>query len=146
MVSFERLPLGISETWPHNKSKMKKVTPTVQYRISREARVFDADLARLFRNLPETKNIAINCALYIQYLDRAIRMYGPQISNEVLRKKYLDFFSKKEIRTSYEYLKNLGIIVTNSQKSAGKTISKEINVKALVALAELEMVEVHGNK
>ena len=117
----------------------KELTSGTAQRVINEVRLFDADLARLFRGLPQTRNIATQCALYIQYLDRAIKRYGNRVSNEVLRKEYLDWMSHEQVKLCYEQLKRLGIIKTERESLV---TSKMINVSALVALAESEMIRI----
>ena len=118
------------------------LAPNVARRIGREARVFDADLARLFRGLPETRKVAINCALYLQYLDKAIRTHGNRVSNEGLRREYLDFMGSEQINFCYRQLKELGIVVS---KQRGNMVYKRIDVPCLIAVVESEIIRIQGD-
>ena len=112
-----------------------KLSPERMREIVSTWRYFDADLALLFRDLPMTENIAVNCALYLQYLSRELAKNGTQdgwveISNEEMRRKYLSFLTSEQIRKAYRALRNLGII------SARARIHRKIHPSALIRWAK----------
>ena len=98
-------------------------------------RCFDFDMAMLFRNIQATKSIPLNCALYIQYLNREIGLHGNQdgftrITNEEIRLRYLEFLTTAQIRKTFRALVKLRIV------SVKDRVYKKINVPVIVSLAK----------
>lgn len=105
------------------------------HEILKSWRYFDGDLARLFHDIPLTKNIAVGTALYLQYLAREIDKRGDKdgfvkVSNASLRRKSLPFLTPEQIRRVYRSLKDLNILTVRSRQF------KKINSKAIICQAK----------
>ena len=92
---------------------------------------FDRDLAMLFWSIPETRGVAIHCALYVQYLDRM--PYNDQgwhtgSTNDLIF-KYLPFMTYDQLKVVIRRLRKLGILETRYR-------CKRLHPKKIVALAE----------
>jgi len=107
------------------------ISPERMQEILSTWRYFDADLVFLFRDLPATRNIALNCALYLQYLDKELSSQGRpddwiEFSNSEMKRKYLGFLTPEQIRKAYRALRKLGII------SAKSRIYRKIHPKMII--------------
>lgn len=73
---------------------------------------FDGDLAYLFSRLPETRGIAVQCALYLQYLDRMPKDDSGRCigTTQDIIEEYLGFWTYDQIKWTRKKLRKLGVL------------------------------------